>query len=136
MTQQPGWGDPRFGDPAGHGQPPPYGQPQHAAMVPYQASAYGPPVYPAQPVVRTNGLAVTSLVLALVGIVILGGLLHILALIFGLIARRRIRETGENGDGLALAGILVSAIILGLGVLALLVWIVFFVILVGAAGVS
>lgn len=33
-----------------------------------------------------------------------------ISLVLGLMARRQIRETGEDGDGMALAGVIVGAI--------------------------
>ena len=62
----------------------------------------GPPAYPPSWGRPTNTLAVLSLVLAFVfppaGVVV------------GIIARRQIRRTGEDGDGLALAGIIVGSV--------------------------
>jgi hypothetical protein len=55
----------------------------------------------------TDGLAIASLVL---GIVWLGGIGSILAVVFGHIARRRIRRTGQSGRGLALAGLILGYI--------------------------
>lgn len=70
----------------------------------------------------TNGLAVASLVLAIVGILGIGA---ILAIIFGIVARRQIRESGgaQTGEGLALAGIIVGIcqIVLSAAAIALLV---------------
>lgn len=73
--------------------PPPYLTP------PYGQSQFGPP-YPVPP--NTNGFAVASIVCAF--------LMPPLGLIFGFVARNQIRRTGEDGGGLALAGIIVSAI--------------------------
>ena len=42
------------------------------------------------------------------------------SLVLGLIARRQIRETGEEGDGMALAGVIVGGISVGLIVLGIL----------------
>ncbi|MER3452827.1 MAG: hypothetical protein C4344_03950 [Acidimicrobiia bacterium] len=53
----------------------------------------------------TNGFAIASLVL---GIVWVYGIGSILALVFGYIAKRKIRETGESGSGLATAGIVLG----------------------------
>jgi hypothetical protein len=53
-----------------------------------------------------------------------------LGLIFGIMARKQIRQSGEDGDGLALAGIIVSAVSLGLIVL----WYLFVVVLFSSAG--
>jgi Domain of unknown function (DUF1707)/Domain of unknown function (DUF4190) len=54
-----------------------------------------------------NTLAVTSLVCAFIP-----GIPWFAAVITGLIARKQIRETGERGDGMAAAGILISAFFL------------------------
>jgi hypothetical protein len=42
------------------------------------------------------------------------------SLVLGLIARRQIRETGEEGDGLALAGVIVGGISVALLVIGIL----------------
>ena len=85
---------------------------------------YGPP--PGWPPLRrpTNTLAVLALVLAFV--------LAPAGLVLGVVARRQIRETGEGGDGLALAGIVVGGIGTALAVLAF----VFFFLALAAAGSS
>ena len=55
--------------------------------------------------VRTSGLAVASLVLSILGI-------HLLGLIFGIIALKKIKRSGGSltGGGLALAGIIISSV--------------------------
>src|ERR1700733_12097238 len=70
-----------------------------------------PPPRPA----RTNGLAIASLVLSL-PVFLIG---PILAIIFGVRARRQIRESGgsESGDGLALAGMIIGIVELVLSLL-------------------
>ena len=76
--------------------------------------AYGPRGWP--PYRRpTNTTAVLALVLAFV--------LAPAGLVLGIVARRQIRETGEGGDGLALAGIVVGGIGTALAVLALLLFV-------------
>jgi hypothetical protein len=85
-------------------------------LPPGYPGAYGYPGYPAYPVQRpTNGFAIASLVLGIVWIYWIGS---ILALIFGYVARKQIRERGEGGDGLAIAGIVLGWV--GVGVLAIL----------------
>lgn len=83
----------------------------------YPQPGYSQPGYP-QPgwgVPRpTNGMAIASLVLGVLWITWLGS---ILALIFGYIARGQIRERGESGDGMAIAGIILGWI--GIGTLVL-----------------
>jgi len=89
----------------------------------YPHAAYGPPpaappgygyapygyAYPAQP--PTNGLAIASLVCSLAGLAV--GLSAPVGAILGHVARRQIRERGEQGDGMALAGIIVGWILTG-----------------------
>jgi hypothetical protein len=45
-------------------------------------------------------------------------------LIMGIIARKQIRETGEEGDGLALAGIIVGGIFTAIFVVLIVFWII------------
>jgi hypothetical protein len=58
----------------------------------------------------TNGLAIASMIVSLVGFGPVGA-------IMGHIARRQIRERNEQGDGFALAGIIVGWVITGFWVL-------------------
>jgi hypothetical protein len=71
---------------------------------------YGQP--PVQYVVArpTNGLAIAALICALVGLAPVGAIL-------GHVARRQIKQTGEQGDGMALAGIIVGWILTGVGII-------------------
>jgi hypothetical protein len=61
-------------------------------------------------------MAIISLILSLAGIVTL--ITAPIGAVLGHMARRQIRETGEEGDGMALAGIVVGWIITGLLVLS------------------
>jgi hypothetical protein len=90
--------------------PDPYPQqaPTHAGWPAY------PPGYAPPP--RTNGLAIASMVLGIVWIYWIGS---ILALIFGYVAQKQIRERHESGGGMATAGIVLGWV--GVGVLTLLV---------------
>jgi hypothetical protein len=96
--------------------PPPGTYPPPPYRSAYAPPAYGPP--PAGP--TTNGFSIASLVL---GIVWVFGVGAILAVIFGFIARRQIRESGgrQGGDGMALAGIILGFV----GIAGLILWIVF-----------
>ena len=82
-------------------QPPPYGPPPAPAAPPpgYYGGGYAQP-----PVRGTNGFAIASLICAF--------LCWPLGLIFGIIARNQIKQSGEGGAGLALAGIIISVIAL------------------------
>ena len=85
---------------------------------------YGtPPTYGVAP--KTNGMAVASLVLGLVGLVACGFVTGIPAIITGFMGRTRIRESNgaETGEGLATAGIItgfVGTFLTGLAILAIL----------------
>jgi hypothetical protein len=81
--------------PPGYGQPPPYGPPHRG----------------------TNGFAIASLVLGILWLYWIGS---ILALVFGYIARGQIRQQGQSGDGMAIAGIVLGWI--GVGTLVLLIF--------------
>ena len=59
-------------------------------------------------------MAIASLVLSLVFVCGVGS---ILAVVFGNMARKQIRERGEQGDGLAVAGIVIGWVGIGLVVL-------------------
>lgn len=106
----------------GQGAQPGYGQPAYD----YNQG------YAVQP--RTNTMATLSLVMSLVGL--LTGITAVLGIIFGHIARKQIRETGEGGDGMALAGLIVGYIICGLWVLGILAYIALVVFMFGAAGMA
>jgi hypothetical protein len=97
---------PQYGPPPGYAPPlPGYGAPP----------GYGyPPPYPRP----TNQLAIVSLVLAFV--------FPPAGLVVGIVARRQIRRTGEDGDGLALAGAIVGGIATALFVLFIVFWIIAF----------
>ena len=87
--------------PPGYGAPPGYG--------------YAPP--PGHVHRRpTNQLAIVSLVLAFA--------FPPAALVCGVLARRQLQHSGEDGEGLALAGIIIGGIATTLMALGLLLWIV------------
>lgn len=109
VPAQPDWQPPGYAQPPGYGQPPPgYGQP-----MPY-------------PLVRsTNGMAIAALVVGLVSIFSCQ-LIGIVAIFLGHRARNEIRASGEDGDGMALAGIIIGWVAVGLAVLAIVVMLVYF----------
>jgi Domain of unknown function (DUF4190) len=114
------------------GSPPPYGQPQYAPpqyappgypqpgypQAGYPPPGYGAPGYPPVYVRPTNTMAILALVMAFV--------FAPAGLILGIVARKQIRETGEDGDGLALAGIIVGGIVTAIFVLFIVFWIIAF----------
>jgi len=75
----------------------------------------GARIPPVRHVTRTNGLAVASLACGLAQFVF-GPLPTIPAIVFGHVARHQIKRTGEQGAGMALAGLLLgwAAVILGI----------------------
>jgi len=72
-------------------------------MMPYQGGYY-PPMMPAQP---TSGLAIGAMICGIAEIFTLG-LAAIPAVILGHLARAQIRQTGERGDGMAIAGLVLG----------------------------
>jgi hypothetical protein len=108
---------PPYGQPAPYGQPSPYGQQQpypygQQPPYPYGQPPYG---YPGQSA-GTNGLAIASMVLGILWLYWVGS---ILALIFGYVARRQIRERHQSGGGMAVAGIVLGWI--GIATLVLVI---------------
>jgi len=79
-----------------------------------------PYVVPYAPAPKTDGLAIASLVTSIVAFNFCAPF-AVIGAIMGHVARRRIKESGEDGEGLALAGIVVGWIGFGLGVVAIAV---------------
>ncbi|MEU6832263.1 DUF4190 domain-containing protein [Nocardia beijingensis] len=105
-------------------QPPsqPYSQPQpqYGYQTPYQP--YGVPSQ------GTNGMAIGALISSLVGFVTCG-LGSIVGIILGVIALNQVKQTGQEGRGMALAGIWI-------GVGAIVVGILWFVVVIIAGATS
>jgi len=72
------------------------------------------------PVARTNGLAIASLACGIAQFAF-GPLATIPAIVLGYVARSQIKRTGEQGAGLALAGLILgwAAVILGITVIVI-----------------
>ncbi len=104
---------PAYGDATGQ----PYGQPSSGQ--PYGGQPY-PPAY--APVTGTNTMAILALVFAFI--------FAPAAIVLGHIARKQIRQTGEQGQGLATAGLWLGYIFTGLSVAFCALWII-----LAAAGV-
>jgi len=68
-----------------------------------QPVSYRPGSYPG----RTNSMAVASMVCG-IGQIFFWFLAGVPAIVFGHVARRQIRESGEAGDGMALAGLIMG----------------------------
>ena len=107
---------------AQQGYPPPSYPPPGAYPPPgYAPQGYPPPGYPGSMVRPTNTMAILALVFAFV--------FAPAGIVLGVLARKQIRQTGEQGDGLALAGIIVGGIATALYAL----FIVFFIAAFSAA---
>lgn len=83
----------------------------YAAATAGPANPYAPAVapayhYAAAPPAATNGFAIASLVLGLIGGSVLG-------VVFGHVAQSQIRRTGQAGSGLAVAGLILNYIWIG-----------------------
>lgn len=93
------------------------------------------------PIRQTSTLAVVSLVFGILGWTLLPFLGSLVAVVCGHMARREIRRAqgGLEGDGMAVAGLVLGYIVIGLSLLAVLALILFFgglAALVGLAGMS
>ncbi len=98
---------------------PAYAQPGYEQPAGYGQPAYGQPGFATQ---TTNGLAIASLVCALAGL--FTWISAPVGAVLGHVARKQIRERGEQGDGMALAGIIIGWILTGIGLCLCGVWIV------------
>jgi hypothetical protein len=137
---QPGYGDPPgygsqppYGAPPGYGEPPGYGtqptygaQPQYGPQPGYGQPGYGMPGYGPPPGYGyprpTNTMAILALVMAFI--------VSPVGLVLGIVARRQIRRTHEEGNGLALAAIIIG----GIGTALVVLGFLFFVIALASVG--
>ena len=78
-------------------------------MIPYHQPGYYQAMVPVTP---TNGLAIGSLVCGILEFFTLG-LAAVPAIILGYLARGQIRRTGERGDGMAIAGLILGWLAIG-----------------------
>src|SRR5205814_2445867 len=113
-------------DPYQQYQQPAYRQPQSPYPYQQQQPQPYPPSYP-QPMTssgQTNVMAILSLVFAFV--------FSPLAIVFGHIAKKQIKERGEEGDGLATAGLVLGYIFTGISVAICAFWVIAVVFLASA----
>ncbi|CAN5237727.1 DUF4190 domain-containing protein [soil metagenome] len=103
---------PGYPEPAGHGSggyPPPPPPPDYG---PYYPGSYPPPGYPEYadygppPPASTSRMAIGSLVASVLGL--LCGVGSIIGIVLGYIALSQIKQTRQQGYGLAVAGIVVG----------------------------
>ncbi|MDQ4213448.1 DUF4190 domain-containing protein [Microbacterium capsulatum] len=76
----------------------------------------GPDGYPLS--TRTNTMAILSLIFAF--------FISLLAVVFGHVALAQIRRTGEQGRGLAVAGLVLGYLSIAAAVIGVIIWIVMF----------
>ena len=86
---------------------------------PPHAYGYGYPGYGYPVARRTNGLAIASMVVSIASLFMCWGLTGIVGALMGHAARKQINQRGEDGAGLATAGIIVGWIGTGISVLAI-----------------
>jgi len=89
-----------YPEPAYGAAPGGYGPPGYPPPGGYPGPGYPPPQPPQKP--GTNGFAIASLIFGIIGGILLG-------FIFGFIALSQTKRTGQNGRGLALAGVILSS---------------------------
>ncbi|MCC8245273.1 DUF4190 domain-containing protein [Saccharothrix luteola] len=80
---------------------------------PYQPQ---PAYYPPPPTTQTNGMAIAALITAF--------LFSPAGIVLGIVARKQIRRTGEQGWGMATAGLIIGVVLTVLWVLAVVLWVV------------
>jgi hypothetical protein len=107
--------------------------PQPTTPVPHYQPPAGYPVAVQRP---TNQLAIVSLAAAIASFVIMPFIGALVAIVTGHVARSQIRKTGEDGGGLALAGLVIGYVHLALFALLIIGILVFALGLMGlvAAG--
>jgi uncharacterized protein DUF4190 len=110
---------PGQGGPAGY-QGPGYQGPGYQAPG-YQGYGYQGPGYATA---KTNGMAIAALICGIAQFVAFGPLTGIPAIILGHLSRKQIRQTGEQGAGMATAGLV-------LGYIGLALDVIFVIILIG-----
>jgi Domain of unknown function (DUF4190) len=103
------------------------GVPRSGPVYPYQ-SGYPPPNYaPPQPVAPKNGLGIAALVLAVVGLLCVATVfapivLGAIAVILGVIGRRRVKRGMADNAGVAIAGIVLGGLAIVVGVAFIAIW--------------
>lgn len=96
----------------------------------YQQPGYQPYGYGQPAALGTNGMAIAAMILSICGLLLcMFGVLSLAGLILGVVALNQIKQTGQQGRGMALAGIWVGA---GGLALAVIYWV--FIIVAAMSG--
>ncbi|WP_460773987.1 DUF4190 domain-containing protein [Microbacterium sp. GXF7504] len=111
--------------PAAGSYPPPPAAPAYGAPQQGYAPQPGYTPYPEQP--KTNTLAIVSLIASLAGVIVVAFVGQIVGIITGHMALSQIKQRGENGRGLALAGVIIGYVSLALYIVLAIVFIGIFV---------
>ena len=127
-TQDGGSTAPQWGQPQAGQQPPGQPQGQQAWGGTPAQQTWGQQGY-AQPAAGgTNGMAIASLVVAIVSFflafIVIGALGGVVAVVLGIVAMKRVKESGgtQGGRGLAISGIVVGGLSILIGVALLVVF--------------
>ncbi len=105
------------------------GFPPNQGYTPYQSYGYPYPMMPMAPQQLPRGMAITGMVLGIVGVCTalfyIGGVVGIVGLVFSIIALRAARRGTSGGKGMAIAGLVTSivAIIVNVIEIVLIVWV-------------
>ena len=101
--------------------------PQAGPLYPYQPG-YPPPYYaPPQPVAPRNGLGIAALILAVIGLLSVATVfapiaLGAVAVVIGIVARGRVRRGTADNGGVAVAGIVLGALAIVVGLAFIAIW--------------
>jgi len=127
---------PQAGSPEGGAYPQQTGHPQQVAypQQTYAPGPYAPAPYGYAPPPPTNTLAIVSLVCSALGLTT--GITAIAGVICGHLALGQISRSGEQGRGLAIAGIVIGYAVIVLFALIIMGWLLFAAVLVTVPGSS
>ena len=109
--------------------------PQQAPVYFQQAPVYNPNVVP-----KNNGFAIASLILGIAGCTLCctSFIAQILAIVFGVIAKKKISESNgtEQGENFAKIGFILGIVGLVIGIIAIICYVAFFVSRMPTGGIS
>jgi hypothetical protein len=104
-----------------HAPPPPVYPPPGSYPPPSAEYPYDPYRGPKPP--GTNGKSIAALITSGAGLLCCG-VTSLVGIVLGVIAMRETRRTGQDGYGMALAGVIIGSVVTGL-------WLVYWIVIVG-----